>query len=54
MLQYIRTKLMQDMLSSSLIQSSTSPFSSPILLVKKKENTFGFCVDYRQLNAITA
>jgi hypothetical protein len=42
------------MLDSGVIQHSNSPFSSSVLLVKKKDGLFQFCVDFRHLNAITA
>jgi hypothetical protein len=37
----------QDMLTTCFIQHNTSSFSSPVLLVKKKDHTYRFCVDYR-------
>jgi hypothetical protein len=41
------------LLKNNMIQISTSPFASPILLVKKKTGEWRLCVDFRRLNAYT-
>ena len=42
-----------DMLDNDIIRPSESPWNSPIILVKKKDNTIRFVCDFRKLNDVT-
>jgi hypothetical protein len=44
--------LILELLKNKLIQLSVIPYSSPAILVKKKDDTWRLCIDYRKLNKI--
>lgn len=47
------TSQIQSMLKQDVIEKSDSPWYSPIVLVRKKDGSLRFCVDYRKLNSVT-
>ena len=46
-------KEVQTMLMADVIEPALSDYNSPIVLVKKKDGTNRFCVDYRRINLVT-
>ncbi|GBM47244.1 Retrovirus-related Pol polyprotein from transposon 297 [Araneus ventricosus] len=45
--------LVKEMVDNGIIEESSGPWASPIVLVKKKDGSTRFCVDYTKLNEIT-
>ena len=46
-------KMVQELLKAGTVQPSSSPYASPVVLVKKKDSTWRLCVDYMKLNGMT-
>ena len=46
-------KMLKEMMDKDVIQPSHSPWSSPIILVRKKDGSTHFCIDFRKVNSIT-
>lgn len=46
-------KEIDSMLAKQVIKPSFSPWASPVVMVKKKDQTYRVCLDFRRLNDIT-
>ena len=47
------SEMVKEMLKGGIISESSSPWASPVVILRKKDGSLCFCVDYRQLNVVT-
>ena len=45
--------MVQQMVEKGIFEESSSPWAIPVVIVKKKDGSLRFCVDYCLLNAVT-
>ena len=53
LLREIEQQQVKEMLRDKVIRPSTSPWASPVVMVKKKDGSMRFCVDFRKMNDAT-
>ena len=46
-------KAVDDMYQRDIVEPLSSPCASPVILVRKKDRSTRFCMDYRKLNQVT-
>ena len=46
-------KAVDDMLANDIIEPSSSPWASNVVLVRRSDGNLRFCIDYRRLNSVT-
>ena len=49
----VELKTLRSMKEAGVIEPSSSDWASPPVLVRKKDNTWRYCIDFRALNAVT-
>ena len=52
-LSYALSRVVERLLNTGCIESSTSPYPSGLVLVRKKDGSLRVCADYRALNRVT-